>query len=104
MNNLLNLLEANEHSFARNLSVAEGTLSTCLPSAPGKSTSLCELEFALAQANRDAARVAPQLESVLPHFAKVIKRGQLAEVSTEVTRSIRNTLAKSLTHTMPNLS
>jgi len=104
MNNNCKLLQVSEHPVAIDLSGGDGMNSTCLSASSGRRLSLRELELALAEANRDAAQVAPLTESTSPHFARVIQRRQLAEVSTEATRSIRTNLAKSLSHTLANLS
>ena len=97
-------MQSPEHPVARKYSRVDGVFSTSRKATPGKRKELSELEFALAEANREAAQASSQPGCALPLFAKVIRQRQLAEVSTKSSETIRASLARSLSHTLTNLS
>ena len=97
-------MQVPEHPVAIKSPSVDGVPSTCREPTSGKRKSLGELELALAEANREAAQIAPQSECPTLHSAKVIPRRQLAEFSIDTTRSIRSNLAKSFVRTLANLS
>jgi hypothetical protein len=99
-----NLLQEKLFPAALDRSCEDGPSVHCRSSSPGKNVFSAEVEKTLVQANRDAVRVSYSTEHSLPLAAKIILRRQSSRKPVSTNRMIRPDLARSLAHTLANLS